>query len=234
MIDTKKKNVEYYAPHGINEMSPSKINTLRDIFCRDLSKDKTSESKNSESKKEDAIHITPNRIRALPGYSFKIITHNFYSKGVGAQSISPYPYCLSWCVYIALLRTLYPILSFEEIDAMTKTRPFDIENESLTKEQMMIPNIRFENLDQCALKSRIELFTVYFHRISCKFYGKKPVDFSDPVNHDIDTVLDIINMVTTNSDIVISDRSSVVPIFEKQKGGNGKTRIIHKKIKVTP
>ncbi|VBB17971.1 hypothetical protein YASMINEVIRUS_434 [Yasminevirus sp. GU-2018] len=302
IIDTKKKNVEFYAPHGVDELTPGMITKLEDIFCRKaknpsqikqsaklpasaqkqklemasiLPSDSISEpasllpsqsvqtgrkrkgKKDTQIESVPVIELTPKRITVLQNYTFKIITRKFYRSGWGAQTISSYPYCLSWCFYVALLRVLHPAESFEEIEAMSKSQPFDIETQPVNLIETTPANVRFKNLDACDLKNRIENFTIYMHRMANSMFqsnkqrvsgamgipsnpsntgapgtGLPPVTDNLMFGLSPEGVLDVVSNVTMNSQLALSDRSDIIPFINIQRGGDGQINITHTKIKI--
>jgi hypothetical protein len=204
MIDVRNKTVEHYEPHGTSQYihnRPQMIEQILSIFGNPRG------------------HYS-GKITSLTGFKVSTLSTILSFSNKGAQSISNYPYCSSWCMYMSLLRVLHPSKNFVEIETMSKSSTNIVDDDvydNVNGVEML--ESRYTLLDGCDLRERIINFTIFLSRIG----NKTDVQFSTGIfgSRSDESILEIINDTITNAELTLRDRSGVMSVIEKipQYGG---------------
>lgn len=216
MIDLRNKTIEHYEPHGTSQYVTNRTEMIEQIL--------------SIFGKPDGKYS--GRLTSLKdGFTVSTLSTKLSYSNKGAQMISNYPYCLSWCMYISLLRVLYPNKNFVEIETMSKSATHYIDDDVFKgAEQSETMESKYTLLDGCDLRERIENFTIFLSRMGLKMdmidnndsfrIMGKTADTSDLSD---DMILDTINSTISNSELSVSDRPGVVSVIERTTSDEGLT-----------
>jgi hypothetical protein len=159
MIDLVRRTIEHYEPHGVSGYYPG--NQVGAILKRIFETD-------PEAKGKYSGVLTSIRPEGEKRFTFETVRDmNLTSDLVGVQGIANYPYCLSWCLRMAMLRLANLDKNLFELEAMSKRRRriYDAsvyeDLEEITPDERQKLEQIYEDLDPCEMKEKIENFTIF-------------------------------------------------------------------------